>query len=134
MYAFQHVEKFHWPSAVYVTVIFAILSFLFFRHLNRIKNAFSPSEKGTFIGTHRFIFSEAGIASEGNGYKGFYSWSIISNVVQDNGVIMLFIDTANAFIFPEHKIDNPSGLYNYAKECNKQLNTDSGADSPTPVG
>ncbi|MES9879380.1 MAG: YcxB family protein [Sedimenticola sp.] len=130
MFVFRHFERFHWPTAGYVTAFATVLFALFIRYMYRIKNAFAPSESGCFIGTHKFTITESGIESKGRGYYGFHAWSVVKEIVRDNGLIILFTDTANAFIFPEHKIDNPDGLYNYVKECNKQLSSDSGADAP----
>lgn len=133
MYMFRQFEKFHWPSAGYVSALAVIIFTLFFRHLIKMKSAFAPSESGCFIGSHRFIFNASGIESKGSGYNAFHSWSTVKEIVRGNGLIMIFIDTAQAFIFPEHKLDDHDGLFNYLKECNKQLSTDSSAEALPPA-
>lgn len=118
MFLFRQVsDVFHWPTAGFVATIAAILFVLFINYMNRIKNAFAPSETGCFIGNHKFTITESGIESNGSGYNGFYAWSVVKEIVRDNGLIMLFIDTSNALVFPEYKISNPETLYNHVQEC-----------------
>ncbi len=124
MFAFRQIDVFHWPTAGYVTAFAVILFALFIRYMNRIKNAFAPSESGCFIGNHKFTITESGIESKGSGYNGFHAWSVVNNIVRNDGLIILFIDTANALIFPEHKISDPEALYNYVQECNKSSQQD----------
>lgn len=118
MAAFQYVVDFHWPSGLFVAAIFGVISVLHLRYLRRIKNGFAPSENGNFLGAHKFKFSDQGVEAEGDGYKAFHEWSVVQEIVRENGLIMLFVDTSSALIFPEAKIANPEYLYNYAMECN----------------
>ncbi|MEW8030044.1 MAG: hypothetical protein AB2792_18210 [Candidatus Thiodiazotropha sp.] len=133
MFAFRQFEYFHWPTAGYVSAFAVIIFALFIRDLNRMKYVFAPSESGSFVGSHNFVFTELGIESNGAGYNAFHDWSTVREIVRNNGIIMLFLDTAYAYIFPEHKLDNPDAFYHYVKECNKQLSSDSGADAPPPA-
>jgi hypothetical protein len=133
MFAFRLIEYFHWPTAGFVCAFAVIIFLLFIRDLNKMKSAFAPSESGSFIGDHKFVFTELGIESTGAGYNAFHAWSAVKQIVRKNGLIMLFLDTAYAYIYPEDKLDNPDALYNYVKECNKQLSSDSGADAPPPA-
>lgn len=119
MFMFQYIGEFHWPTAGCVAVFFVILFLLFIRYLNRIKKGFAPSASGLFVGTHRFTITESGIESEGAGYNGSHSWSVVEKIVRENSLIMLFTDTANAFIFPEEKLKDPDMFFKYAMECNK---------------
>lgn len=115
----RYATHFHWPTAVVVGAVFIVLTVLFIRHLNKLKGYFSPSEDGCFIGTHRINVNEVGIETRGNGYSGHYAWSVIRSVEREGGVIMLFIDSANALIFPEDRLEDPDGFYKLVKECNK---------------
>ncbi|MES9850579.1 MAG: YcxB family protein [Candidatus Thiodiazotropha sp. L084R] len=125
MSVFRQFEKFHWPTAGYIGAIAVIIFIVFIKNLIKMKNAFAPSESGCFIGSHRFVFSATGIESNGNSYKAFHSWPAVKEIVRSDGLIMLFIDTAQAFILPEQKLDNPEGLFNYIQECKKQISADS---------
>ena len=116
MFVFQHVGAFDWPTAITVGVVFLIFFALFIINMLKIKKAYEPSEKGVFVGKHKFIFNEEGIVSSGNGYEGNHSWQIIKKIVRSDGMIILFLDTAFAFIFPEKKLDNPDELYRYIEE------------------
>ena len=133
MFVFRQIDHFHWPTAGFVSAIAVIIIIQFIRDVNKLKHAFAPSKSGCFIGSHSFVLTESGIESRGSDYSSFHAWSAVREIVRDNGIIMLFLDTAYAYIFPEHKLDDPDVLYNYVKECNKQLSTDSGADAPPPA-
>ena len=119
MFVFQKMSEFHWPSAIYVAVICVILFLLLVRHLTKMKNAFSPMDSGCFIGTHTYTITETGIESNGVGYRGHHDWSLVHKIMRANGLIILFIDTANAFIFPESKLEDPDAFYNYVNEYKK---------------
>lgn len=124
MSVFHNIGKFHAPTAAYVIAFAVVIFTVFIMRLNKIKNAFAPSEIGCFIGTHTFIINESGIKTNGRGYSGSYSWSAVIDIIRSNGLIMLFLDTASAFIFPESKIEDPEALYKYVKECNNTPNKD----------
>jgi uncharacterized membrane protein len=133
MFVYRQFNHFHWPTAGYVFAFCTVIFIFFIRDMNKLKHKFAPTESGVFIGTHKFEFTKEGIKSNGAGYNSFHTWSVVKKIVRENGSIMLFLDTAYAYIFPEHKLDDPNGFYDYLKECNKQLSTDSGADAPPPA-
>jgi hypothetical protein len=133
VFVYSQFNQFHWPTAGYVFTFGIVIFGLFMRDMNKKKHRFAPTESGVFIGTHKFEFTKQGIKSNGTGYNSFHTWAVVKKIVRENGLIMLFLDTAFAYIFPENKLDNPDGIYNYIKECNKQLSTDSGADAPPPA-
>ena len=70
-----------------------------------------PLKEGTLVGRHEFVFDENGIHSEGKGYKSFHSWKIVKSVRYEKGIIMIFLDKAYAFIFPDDQLDNPDDFY-----------------------
>jgi hypothetical protein len=124
MFVYRQFYEFHWPTAGFVAAIAVVIYMSFVRHMRRFKDACAPSEAGGFIGSHSFVVTESGISSKGNRYKGFNDWSGVIEIVRDSGLIMLFIDTVQAYVFPEHKIDNPDAFYDYVKECKQQFNSD----------
>ena len=105
---YRHIGRLHYPTVFFVFCIFVILIGLFCWNIIRLQRALAPSEQGTFVGKHRFVFAEDGIHLQGKGYKSFYDWDSVKSVERENGMIMLFIDTAHAFIFPEDQIDDPA--------------------------
>ncbi|MCU7833932.1 MAG: hypothetical protein KZQ83_01675 [gamma proteobacterium symbiont of Taylorina sp.] len=119
MFLFKKISYFHWPTALFSggTLIVIFISYLF--ELKKLRKAFAPSVDGSFLGNHTFIISEKGIDSIGDGYNCTHSWKKINEISRENGLIMLFVDTTNAYIFPEHKLKNPDDFYTYIKECNK---------------
>ena len=110
---FQGAVSFHWPTAAVVALVFAVLIFVFFINLNKYKHACAPSEGGVFLREQRFVFSDEGISSFGKEYEGKHGWSLVNRVVRANGSVMLFLDSAYAYVFPEHKLKNPDEFYSY---------------------
>lgn len=113
---FQNSAKFHWPTAGFVSVIFIVMFALFIFNLVKQRKAYAPSEDGAFIGEHTFIFDEKGIRTKGKGYDGSHNWSIVKRIERVNGMLLIFLDTAYAFVLPESKLENPESLYNYISE------------------
>lgn len=113
LFYFQSSYQYHWPTAIFVAVICVLIAAQFLYNLNKIYNASGPDEEGPFCGRHRLVISEDGIASEGNGYAGSHDWTTIKKIDRSDGLIMLYIDTVFAFIFPESKLEDPDGLFAY---------------------
>jgi hypothetical protein len=113
---FQNTEEFHWPTAGFVAVIFIVVFALFIYNLVQQGKAYAPAEDGVFVGEHHFVFDEKGIATKGKGYEARHSWSTVKRIERVNGMILIFLDTAYAFVLQESKLDNPETLYNYISE------------------
>lgn len=116
MSIYTKVTTFHWPTAISVGVFFVLIAALFIFNMLRIRKAFEPSEKGTFCGKHDFRFTDHGIESEGDGYRGCHSWEIIKKVERAQDMILIYIDTVYAFVFPEAKLTDPEMLFSYISE------------------
>ena len=104
---FNFIDRFHYPTAIFFFVIFSTIIGLFFWNIYRLQRSFVPSENGIFVGEHNFTFDEKGIRSEGKGYRSFHEWRVVKTIMRENGMIMIFLDTANAFIFPETQLSDP---------------------------
>ncbi len=109
-------SSFHWPTAISVGAFFIIISAWFLFNMFKIRKAFEPSELGTFCGNHTFIFNEHGINSEGEGYKSNHSWGIVKKIERAQGMVLIYLDTAYAYVFPESKLSDPDGFYSYISE------------------
>ena len=105
---FPTVHGWHWPTAIFVMSLFITIISLFLWDMYRLQSSLAPSELGTFIGNHRFVFKEDGIHSEGKGYKAYHDWKVIKSVERNDGIIILFLDTAFGFLFPENQLENPT--------------------------
>ena len=101
---FRLIERLHWPTAAFVSFIFILMMCYFFFSLFKLQKAFMPSIEGTFVGSHKFIFDENGINSSGKGYKSFHEWTTVKRIERSNNLVLIFIDTAHAFIFPESQL------------------------------
>lgn len=108
--------KIHFPTAIVFISLFVLLGAGLWRHAFKARNAFDPSDKGMFLGEYKYTFNEAGFESEGKGYKSQMSWSLVIEIARLKGMIFIFIDTANAFIFPEAQLENPDEFYQYVTE------------------
>ena len=109
---FRTVSGWHWPTAIFVMTIFIAIFGLFFWNMYRLQSSLMPSEQGTFIGKHHFMFDENGIHSEGKGYRGYHNWDVIVSVERSSGIIIFFLDTAYGFLFPENQLQNPTEFLN----------------------
>ena len=113
---FQANHTIHWPTAILISILFILIFVRFLFKMNKIRKAFEPLEEGFICGSHKFVFNDYGIETEGNGYNGQHSWKTVKSIERARGMIMIFIDTSFAFVFPESKLDNPDAFYIYIVE------------------
>ena len=116
MLMYKLVNGFHWPTAGVASVLFVFVLLFFFLNYKRNKKLFEPSAEGAFVGKHKFIFDGKGIQLEGKGYESKYAWSAIRKVERAQSMILIYIDTAMVFVFPEAKLDRPDEFYNFITE------------------
>ncbi len=107
---------FHWSTAAFMLLLFFMVAAIFFASMNKMRKAFEPSDSGIFCGTHKFTFSDDGIASEGKNYKGHHSWETVQKVESVPGMILIYLDTAYAYVFPKVKPAAPDEFYTYVSE------------------
>jgi len=106
----------HWPTFILVAILVSIF-FALNKYSAIVKSkVFDPSSEGTFCGLHTFTLSEFGIESKGQGYVSQHSWDVVKHVERQNDVIIIFIDTAFAYVFPESKLKDPDLVYNFTME------------------
>ena len=103
---FLTVKVWHWPTAISVATVFVAMIGLFLLNIYRLQSSLMPSEHGSFIGKHHFVFDERGIHSEGKGYSGFHSWDVVQSIEHPSGMVILFLDTTFGYIFPEDQLEN----------------------------
>ena len=89
MSIFHNTSQIYWPTAGFVSVFFILLFGLFIFNLTKIRKAYAPSENGVFIGEHKFIFSEEGIKTTGQGYEGSHNWSIVKKIDRISDIILI---------------------------------------------
>ena len=110
---FQSESEFSWATAGIVSFFFIFI----YAHLAlkgiQFKNLCAPSNDGSFIGEHRFKFDESGIHSKGAGYAATHNWSVVKKVVKTSDAIYLFLDNANAYIFPVAQLEDLDKFYEY---------------------
>lgn len=98
--------QFHLPTAAATCLIFVMIVLQYSLNISKLRKALMPSESGVFVGQHAFEFGEEGISCSGKGYKSFHEWSIVKYLVFEEEYIMIFFDTAYAYIFPVNQIEN----------------------------
>ena len=108
---------FHWPTAVFVGSVFLVIAVQVVYDVQRIARRFAPSDEGPFVGEHRFEISEQGIESEAATYHATHAWSVVKRIERVDGVTMVFLDTAFAFLFPEDRLDDPDAFFSYLNAC-----------------
>jgi len=109
---FLYVKTIHWPSVIFTGTVFSVIVILVVLHLHRLQQALAPSPEGPFVGHHHFIIDAGGIHTRGHGYRSFHEWDSVKTVEREKGLIMLFFDTAMAFIFPEDRLSAPDEVFN----------------------
>jgi len=118
----KFVGGFHWPTAGIAFVVFVFILLFLIIDRKRNKNPFEPSAEGMFVGEHKFIFDERGAQMQGKGYESKYIWTAFKKIERAQGMILIYVDTAMAFIFPETKLSNPDEFYNFiAKHYSKAM-------------
>ncbi len=113
MMLYRRIDVFHAPTAIFVSLFFILFIVLFISNLVNMKKKLSPLESGVFIGRHSFTFNEAGFIAIGKDYETKHDWSIIKKVDRGNGLILLYLDSYYAYIFPEEKLADPDAFYDY---------------------
>jgi len=122
MAAFNQLSHFHWPSALSVFIFAATMYFLSTLKYKKLMKSYEPSDNGTLIGEHTFTINEKGISSKGKYYNCLHDWSAIKHIMQTNELVIIYIDTMNAFIFPKKEISDPNSFYNHLIELNTKYN------------
>lgn len=121
MSIFHNISQIHWPTVGFTSIFFILFFGLFIFNLSKLRKAYAPSENGVFIGEHKFIFNEEGIKTTGQGYEGSHNWSVVKKIDRVNNMILIYLDTAYAYVFPENKLENPDQFYNYINEQYKKI-------------
>jgi hypothetical protein len=120
MFIFDLSKNFNPQTAFAVSLFFVVLiaEILLNTHLKR--KVFYPNPKGGFVGEHHFTFDEFGIQTSGNGYHAHHAWKLVQKIERiDNGKqkhILLYLDTAYAFIFPENQLENAENFHNIIQQ------------------
>jgi len=55
------------------------------------------------------------------GYEASHRWSVVKRIERANGMILIYLDTACAYVLPENKLEDPSRLFNYLNEEYKKI-------------
>lgn len=101
---------------MFFVVMIAVCLLKYFMLQKELRRKCEPSDEGIFVGEHKFIFDEEGIQSQGKGYKSSLAWSVVRKIERGRGMILVYQDTENAYVFPESKLDNPNEFYNFITE------------------
>ncbi len=113
MVIFNQFSTFQWQTAVFVAMIFFLIFLVFILNLRKLRKSFEPLDNGVLCGSHVFKFTDNGIESKGKGYNGHHSWDIVKKIERASGMVLIYLDTAYAFIFPESELDDPEEFYSY---------------------
>ncbi len=111
--ALNLLERFDWPTAIFVSLVFISFFGILLFQLWTARNAFEPSADGVFCGRHTFTFTDEGIASRGRGYHGLHAWELVKRVVRAEGMILIFLDSIYAYVLPESKLPDPDEVFDF---------------------
>ena len=128
---FYNVSSIHWPTALTISLLFILIFALMKFNNIKLKNAFKPSDNGVFVGQHNIAFSDEGIESKGDGYICKREWRIVQKIERTHEMILIYIDTAYAYVLPVNKLDNPDTVFEFiCEKYNKSLNQIGAENAP----
>jgi len=124
LFIFNLSGHFHVPTAGGVAVYLITFIAMLFINSKLKQKAFAPNPKGVFVGEHQFVIDETGIASSGNGYHAHHAWHLVQKVERiaqnERKLILVYLDTCYAFIFPENQLTNPDDFYQQINQYTQQ--------------
>lgn len=92
--------------------------------ISQARKAYFPIPGGAFCSQHRFVFDQQGIHTESDGSSSYTSWRKINRVEHTDEMIMLFLDTAYAFILPCNQLQDPNALLRLIENYWTQADSD----------
>lgn len=98
-------------TAGIVSAVFIALVFGFVLYVKKLRWLSAPAQGGIFTGEHHFVFDQDGIDSKGKGCSAHHDWSAVLRIARGSGLIMIFLDTTFALVFPEKKLDDPDRFF-----------------------
>jgi hypothetical protein len=126
MSLFHYVRPIHWPTAILTGTIFICVYVVLIFNMIKLRKLFEPSDTGIFCGEHEFVFDDEGITIKGAGYTEKHNWSTVKKIERTSDIILIYLDTTFAYVFPEKKLNNPSDFYKTITELysnNKMKNS-----------
>lgn len=108
---------FHWPTAAVTSIVFIFLYLVIFIKHKKLQAALEPMDNGSFCRELTYKISQEGISTE----DGTISWDLILRIERAQGMIMLYLDTAFALIFPEQKLEHPDKFYDYISSLHSNV-------------
>ena len=114
------------PQLVPVAVVAGLAAASYLLQSIRVQKIialFTPSATGTFCGPVKFYFGQQKLEIVGEGHGGHINWTSVKKIEKDENLIMIFIDTAMAYVLPVEQLHDPEALYLYALERWQEANT-----------
>ena len=121
LWTFLHVDYVHMPSIVAACAVSITFFTILIINMFRMAKDYEPAEDGIFVGEKHYVLNEQGIATKSEGYKGVCEWSCVKSVERNSGLIMVFLDSAYAYLFPEAQLDASDEVYEYVLKCCSHL-------------
>ena len=109
VFTIKRLGGIHWPTAAITAMIFVFAYFAMFYRNKKARAAFEPMDNGSFCRERTFKFSEEGMSTG----DGIVPWDLILQIERAQGMIILYLDTVSALVFPERKLEHPDKFYDY---------------------
>lgn len=94
------------PTAILLINIFLIYFFYFSWNQKEFIKTYNPLPNGVVLRKSYYIFDENGIDIKSDGIKTFYEWKTIEKIEFTDDMVMIYIDTAIALLFPCNQLDD----------------------------
>ncbi|MBB3063642.1 hypothetical protein [Microbulbifer rhizosphaerae] len=100
----------HWQSAAFAAVVCSILFFSIYSKEVKVLKKLIPRVDDSIYEEKTIEVSESGIRSKNSKHDIFLNWENFSSVEFEGGLIMLFLDRANAIVIPSAQVSEPAAL------------------------
>jgi len=75
-----------------------------------------PSDKSGTLGEHQIRIAEDGIHEKTAVSEGMHKWSAVTDILQDNDYLFLFVDRMQAHIIPKRSFTRPNDAEEFFKK------------------
>lgn len=110
----------HWATAIFSLAIYTYFYALRRAYSTAARRINSPLENGHFFEQRKITFNATGVTTKSKNHQEIVDWAGIRRIERANGLILIFIDTIQCIVLPEHRLKDPDLLYNFISSNHNQ--------------
>ena len=116
---FEFFGEMHLPTFVASAIIFSAIAAFYLAQTFRVRSVMQPLENGETYAVHKYKMDNSGIHSYSKNIESLCRWDAVIDVDRANDQILLYIDTLQAYIFPESQLENADELFSFIQSHTK---------------